>query len=51
MPYDFLTDLLVLEVSHFGPDALGGRLTDMGARVIKVEDPDGGDPVRRAGPW
>ncbi|HET6524439.1 CaiB/BaiF CoA-transferase family protein [Sphingopyxis sp.] len=51
MPYDFLTDLLVLEVSHFGPDALGGRLADMGARVIKVEDPDGGDPVRRAGPW
>ncbi|ALH81675.1 CaiB/BaiF CoA transferase family protein [Sphingopyxis macrogoltabida] len=51
MPYDFLTDLLVIEVSHFGPDALGGRLADMGARVIKVEDPDGGDPVRRAGPW
>lgn len=51
MPYDFLTDLLVLEVSHFGPDALGGRLADMGARVIKIEDPDGGDPVRRAGPW
>jgi len=51
MPYDFLTDLLVVEVSHFGPDALGGRLADMGARVIKVEDPDGGDPVRRAGPW
>ena len=51
MPYDFLTDLLVIEVSHFGPDALGGRLADMGARVIKVEDPDGGDPVRRAGPY
>ena len=51
MAYDFLNDLLVVEVSHFGPDALGGRLADMGARVIKVEDPDGGDPVRRAGPW
>lgn len=51
MPYDFLTDLLVIEVSHFGPDALGGRLADMGARVIKVEDPKGGDPVRRAGPY
>jgi crotonobetainyl-CoA:carnitine CoA-transferase CaiB-like acyl-CoA transferase len=51
MPYDFLTDLLVVEVSHFGPDALGGRLADMGARVIKVEDAGGGDPVRRAGPY
>ncbi len=48
MAYDLLADLLVLEVAHFGPDALGGRLADMGARVLKVEDPDGGDPVRRA---
>ena len=49
MGYDLLSDLLVLEVSQFGSDGLGGRLADMGARVLKVEDPDGGDPVRRAG--
>lgn len=49
MSFDFLAGLLVLEVAHFGPDALGGRLADLGARVIKVEDAEGGDPVRRGG--
>lgn len=49
MAYDLLNDVLVLEVAHYGPDALGGRLADMGARVLKIEDPAGGDPIRRAG--
>src|SRR2546426_10731554 len=26
-------------------------LSDLGARVIKVEHPDGGDLTRRLGPW
>lgn len=51
MAFDLLSDLLVLEAAHYGPDALGGRLADMGARVIKVEDPQGGDPVRRGGAY
>lgn len=49
MSYDLLSDLLVLEVSQYGPDALGGYLADLGARVIKVEPPKAGDPLRRAG--
>ena len=49
MAYDFLSDMLVLEVSQFGPDALGGYLADMGARVIKVEPPVTGDALRYAG--
>jgi len=50
MTYDLLSDVLVLEVSQFGPDALGGYLADLGARVIKAEQPGEGDPLRRAGP-
>jgi crotonobetainyl-CoA:carnitine CoA-transferase CaiB-like acyl-CoA transferase len=47
--YNLLEGLLVLEVSQFGPDALGGILADMGATVIKVEPPVGGDPTRYIG--
>ena len=50
MSYDFLSDLLVVEVAQFGPDSLGGYLADLGARVIKVEAPGTGDPLRRSGP-
>ncbi|MBA2933771.1 CoA transferase [Sphingomonas sp. CGMCC 1.13654] len=50
MPYDFLSDLLVIEVAQFGPDSLGGYLADLGARVIKVEPPVTGDPLRYSGP-
>jgi crotonobetainyl-CoA:carnitine CoA-transferase CaiB-like acyl-CoA transferase len=49
MSYTFLSDLLVIEVAQFGPDALGGYLADLGARVVKVEPPESGDPLRYAG--
>ncbi|BBX47337.1 CaiB/BaiF CoA-transferase family protein [Mycobacterium cookii] len=32
----------MLEVSLFSPDALGGHLADLGAEVIKIEQPGGG---------
>ena len=48
MGYDLLDGVTVIEVAQFGPDALGGYLADLGARVIKVEAP-GGDPLRFAG--
>lgn len=47
--YDLLRGITVIEVAQLGPDALGGLLADMGARVIKVESPPGGDPIRRMG--
>lgn len=50
MSYDLLSGITILEVAQFGPDATGGFLADLGARVIKVEEPDGGDPIRQAGP-
>ena len=43
-----LAGLLVLDFSQFlaGPSA-ALRLADLGARVIKIERPDGGDLCRR----
>ena len=49
MGYSLLQDVTVVEVSQYGPDAFGGVLADLGARVIKVEPPRQGDPLRRAG--
>lgn len=49
--YDFLDDVVVLEVSQLGPDAVGGHLSDLGARVIKVEPPGEGDPIRYSGAY
>lgn len=48
--YDLLSGIVVLEVAHFGPSALGGYLADMGADVVKVEGFEG-DPVRSSGPF
>ena len=42
-----LAGIQVLEVANFiaGPYA-GALLADLGAEVIKIENPDGGDPFR-----
>jgi crotonobetainyl-CoA:carnitine CoA-transferase CaiB-like acyl-CoA transferase len=47
-----LTGVTVLEVGAFmaAPYATM-QLADLGARVIKIENPDGGDPVRATGPF
>ncbi|SMD09605.1 CaiB/BaiF CoA transferase family protein [Kibdelosporangium aridum] len=49
MPLDGIT---VLEVGVFmaGPYATM-QLADLGAEVLKIENPAGGDPVRQAGPF
>jgi crotonobetainyl-CoA:carnitine CoA-transferase CaiB-like acyl-CoA transferase len=47
-----LSDIRVLEVGNYmaGPFC-GMQLADLGAEVIKIEQPDGGDQVRLAGPF
>lgn len=47
-----LTEVRVLEVGNYmaGPFC-GMQLADLGAEVIKIEQPDGGDQVRLAGPF
>ena len=47
--YDLLRGIRVLEVALLSPDALGMHLADLGAEVIKVEQPPGGDYVREVG--
>jgi len=45
---DALKDILVIELGTVLTAPLAGMmLADLGARVIKVEHPDGGDPFRR----
>ena len=45
-----LTDLRVLELGTLIAGPFAGRLfADFGADVIKIEHPDGGDPIRRWG--
>ena len=52
MPPQALDDVLVLDLTHYiaGPYCTK-LLADYGARVIKIERPDGGDPCRRLGPF
>ena len=46
-----LAGTLVLDLSRHLPGPLAGRLlADLGARVVKVEEPSRGDPVREAPP-
>ena len=46
-----LDDLLVVDLSRYLPGPLVARLLgDLGARVLKVEEPKLGDPVRQAPP-
>jgi crotonobetainyl-CoA:carnitine CoA-transferase CaiB-like acyl-CoA transferase len=47
--YDFLRGVTVIEAAWLGPDALGGFLADMGATVLKIEEPSHGDLVRHTG--
>src|SRR4051812_19646159 len=44
-----LAGVRVVEVAMFAPDAAGMHLADLGADVIKVEQPGVGDPARRLG--
>jgi alpha-methylacyl-CoA racemase len=46
-----LDGLLVMDLSRMLPGAvLARQLLDLGARLIKVEDPQGGDPMRQVPP-
>ncbi len=46
-----LDGVVVLDLSRMLPGAvLARRLMDLGARVVKVEDPSGGDPMRAVPP-
>ena len=52
MTYSLLSGLRVLEIgSMLAAPYCGKLLADAGARVVKLESPDGGDAARRYGPW
>ncbi len=46
-----LAGILVVDLARMLPGAvLARQLIDLGARLVKVEDPDGGDPMRQLPP-
>ena len=46
-----LSSLLVVDLSRLLPGPLTGKLlADLGARVVKVEEPSLGDPIRMTPP-
>jgi crotonobetainyl-CoA:carnitine CoA-transferase CaiB-like acyl-CoA transferase len=47
--YTLLSGVRVLELALLAPDLLGMHLADLGAEVIKIEQPPGGDYVREVG--
>ena len=49
MPYSLLEEVRVLELALLAPDLLGMHLADLGADVIKIEQPPGGDYLRDVG--
>ena len=49
MSYSLLSGVKVLELSLLAPDLLGMHLADLGADVIKIEQPPDGDYVRSLG--
>ena len=52
MTYSLLAGVRVLEIgSMLSAPYCGKLLADAGARVVKLESPDGGDAARRYGPW
>ncbi len=48
--YSLLEGVRVLEVSLLAPDSAGQHLADLGAEVIKIEQPPNGDHVRHVSP-
>src|SRR5262249_59891032 len=47
-----LDGLRILEVGRFVGTAYATKLlADLGADVVKIEPPEGGDPIRRRGPY
>ena len=52
MTYSLLSGLRVLEIgAMLSAPYCGKLLADAGARVVKLEPPEVGDPARRYGPW
>ena len=49
MAFSLLSGVRVLELSLLAPDLLGMHLADLGADVIKIEQPPHGDYVREIG--